>query len=432
MLHAGGRSAPPAVAGPLTRNEVLGGRQGWWFLPLFVVGWFASALVYGALIGTTLPKLLAVMDVDSGTVLKDARLALLSACGGVAVIIATPVFGAMSDRTMCRWGVRKPWIAGGLVFGTAGVAVLAVSTTVPGLVVGWVVVQLGYGAVQMAQHALLADQVPARIRARVSGAAGVASGVAAAAAVALVAALPMEHRWMWFVVPGSIGLVLVGLQLVGFRDIVRSAVPPRLRPRDLLTSFWLHPRRYRDFAWAWLSRFCMTLAVLTISLYLFFIVVDVLGHSPQEAGAVQSRALVFFLIGNVGAAAVCGWLSDWLGRRKPIVWVACFISAVGVGIVLFTGTSEGLMTGIAVAGVGQGAYIAVDVALMTEVLPSQFDAGKDLGIVALSYLLPQVLGPLTAAFLLHVSGGNYSALFLFSIVCSVLGGIAIVPIRSVR
>ncbi len=429
---ADGRSYRRASAGPLTGDVVLGERQGWWFLPTFVIGWFASALVYGALIGAALPKLLTLMDVDSGTNFKDARLALLSACGGVVVMIATPLFGMLSDRTMSRWGIRKPWIAGGLAVGTLGVAVLAMSSTVAGLVAGWVIVQLGYGAVQMAQHALLADQVPARIRARVTGATGVASGVAAAAAVALVAALPAEQRWTWFVVPGAVGIVCVGVQLIGFRDFVRGAAAPQLRVRDLFASFWLDPRIYRDFAWAWVSRFCMTLAVLTVSLYLFFIVVDVLGYSPHDAGTVQTQAVVYFLVGSIVAAVACGWVSDRIGRRKPIVWAAGLLTAVGIAIMMLTGTPDGLILGITVAGIGQGAYIAVDVALMTEVLPCRADAGKDLGIVALSYQLPQILGPIIAAVLLFFSSGDYEALYLFAIVCSLVGGLAIIPIRGVR
>ena len=46
-----------------------------------------------------------------------------------------------------------------------------------------------------------------------------------------------------------------------------------------------------------------------------------------------------------------------------------------------------------VAGTGYGIYIAVDQALNVDVLPSQEEAGKDLGILNLANTVGQVLAP---------------------------------------
>ena len=72
--------------------------------------------------------------------------------------------------------------------------------------------------------------------------------------------------------------------------------------------------------------------------------------------------------------------------------------------------------------------------LIAPVLPHFRDAGKDLGIVALSYQVPQFLVPMLAIPLLATGGGgpNYTALFAAAIVFGVLGGLAVLPIRSVR
>ena len=98
-----------------------------------------------------------------------------------------------------------------------------------------------------------------------------------------------------------------------------------------------------------------------------------------------------------------------------------------------TATTIVFMVAILIVGAGQGAYVAVDVALMTEVLPTFEEAGKDLGIVALAYQLPQLLAPMLAIPVLAIGGGqNYSALFVCSIVLSLLGGLAILGVRGVR
>lgn len=57
-----------------------------------------------------------------------------------------------------------------------------------------------------------------------------------------------------------------------------------------------------------------------------------------------------------------------------------------------------------------------------------------MGIVALSYQLPQVLVPILAVPLLAIggSGENYTALFIAAIVFGIGGGLAVLPIRGVR
>lgn len=89
---------------------------------------------------------------------------------------------------------------------------------------------------------------------------------------------------------------------------------------------------------------------------------------------------------------------------------------------------------IAVAGMGQGAFVAVDLAMMTEVLPAGADAGTGLAVVALSYQLPQLLVPVLATPLLAIGGGgpNYFALYVGAVVAALLGACAVLPIKSVR
>ena len=72
--------------------------------------------------------------------------------------------------------------------------------------------------------------------------------------------------------------------------------------------------------------------------------------------------------------------------------------------------------------------------MMTEVLPNFDEAGKDLGMLSLSYQVPQVLVPVLAIPLLAIGGGgeNYAALFIAAIVFGVLGGLCVLPIKSVK
>jgi hypothetical protein len=86
------------------------------------------------------------------------------------------------------------------------------------------------------------------------------------------------------------------------------------------------------------------------------------------SNAVVAQMAVVLLLGTVISAAVSGKLSDKIGRRKPFVWASVIMAASFV------------------MGLGFGTYIAIDLALMTEVLPpsvtgGQESAGRDLAIL---------------------------------------------------
>lgn len=423
-------ASPSSTAAMTTaaRDDIPGGPQPRGFLPLFVVAWFGVTLALGTISGASIPKALAFLDDAT----KAMNLSIITGAGGVMIIVITPLFGRLSDRTMSRFGLRRPWLIGGALVATVGVLILSAAQSLIGTLVGWLIVQAGFGASNMVIHALLADQIPRRIRARVAAAAGVATGLGLIVGAQIMALLPNDQRWAWFVVPGLIGVVLSTVFVFRFRDIVRTAPAPALRAADILSTYWLSPRRHPDFFWAFLSRFLVTMSITAISTFLLFIIIDRLHVPVTEASPVQALALVVFMIGNIVTAVLFGWISDRSGRRKAIVVVASALSAIGLVLTMMASDVGSILVGIAIVGAAQGAYVSVDVALMTEVLPSFDEAGKDLGIVALSYQIPQLLVPVIALPLLAAGGGGYDAFFVLAIGFAAIGGLAVLPIRSVR
>jgi len=423
------QAAEPTIApNGAARDEIAGSPQPRGFLSLFVVAWFGVTIALGTIGGASIPKALAFLDDAT----KATNLSIIAGAGGIVIIVITPLFGRLSDRTMSRFGMRRPWLVGGAVVATTGIVILALSDSFVGTLVGWLIVQTGFGATNMVIHALLADQIPRRIRARIAAAAGVATGLGLIVGAQVMAVLPNDQRWAWFVVPGMIGVVLSTVMVFRFDDIVRTTPAPSLSGRDILSTYWLSPRRHPDFFWAFLSRFLVTMSITAISTFLLYIIIDRLHVPASAASPVQALALVVFTIGNVITAVLFGWISDRSGRRKAVVTIASLLSAIGLLVTMLAGDVESILIGIAIVGAAQGAYVSVDVALMTEVLPSFDEAGKDLGIVALSYQVPQLVVPVIALPLLAAGGGGYDAFFALAIGFSVLGGLAVLPIRSVR
>jgi MFS family permease len=85
-------------------------------------------------------------------------------------------------------------------------------------------------------------------------------------------------------------------------------------------------------------------------------------------------------------------------------------------------------------GLGYGAFMSVDLALMTQVLPdsSGESTGRDLGILTTAINIPQILSPVFSAWLLSISGHDYRSLFIASAAFILAGSLFVLPIRTVR
>jgi hypothetical protein len=87
---------------------------------------------------------------------------------------------------------------------------------------------------------------------------------------------------------------------------------------------------------------------------------------------------------------------------------------------------------MAISGVGFGMYMAVDLALVVDVLPDNGSAAKDLGVLNIAGALPFALAPAVAPTILAAGNGSYSVLYTVAGACALLGAAAILPVKAVR
>jgi hypothetical protein len=76
--------------------------------------------------------------------------------------------------------------------------------------------------------------------------------------------------------------------------------------------------------------------------------------------------------------------------------------------------------------------MAVDLALVVDVLPPTGSAGKDLGVLNIAGALPFALAPAVAPAVLAAGGGSYSVLYAVAGGCAAAGALSILPVRGVR
>jgi hypothetical protein len=76
--------------------------------------------------------------------------------------------------------------------------------------------------------------------------------------------------------------------------------------------------------------------------------------------------------------------------------------------------------------------MAVDLALVVDVLADPGTAAKDLGVLNIAGALPFALGPAVAPAILSLGGGSYAVLYAVAGAFALLGALAILPVRRVR
>lgn len=203
--------------------------------------------------------------------------------------------------------------------------------------------------------------------------------------------------------------------------------------RAFARSFWLSPRRYPDFACAWLTRFAINLGNAMTLLYLLYFLRDRLHYSRLFPGHKAEDGLVVLILvylgGVVVTAVASGVISDRTGRRKLPVTISGLVMAVAAILLALWPHWPAVIAAAAIMGLGFGVYLSVDAALVTQVLPSAAGRAKDLGLINIANTGPQVLAPAIAAPL--VSELGYRALYLSVAVITVLGSAFVRRIRSV-
>lgn len=397
-------------------------RRGW--ISLLSIANLGLYVGYFAPLQELLPNQVQAVDPAH----KTTALGIVTAIGALVAVLVGPLAGAMSDATASRHGRRRPWIAGGALFGCAGLALLSGQHELIGVTLGWCVAQAGLNALQAGLSAAIPDRVPVRQRGLVSGWVGLTQSLGVVAGVALVAEIVTGQ------VPGYLAVALLVMltalpMALGHPDppVARTDLP-RLRARSLFAAFRFDFRAHPDFAWAWGTRFLVQLGNSLGTLYLLYFLRDRVKYPNPDDGLLVLIAV--YTCTTLLTVVIGGASSDRSGRRKPAVVLSGYAMAAAALLLAVWETWTGAVVCAGLLGLGYGVYLSVDQALITQVLPSAEDRAKDLGIINIASSAPQVLGPALAAPIVTYLGG-YPSLYISVAVVTVLGSYFVTRIRGV-
>ncbi|MCW4465428.1 MFS transporter [Glutamicibacter sp. MNS18] len=421
--------APPGASTTSVPHK----RPGLWFIAALTLAVTSThaALMSNAILTLSL-KASEISDERATTVLS-----VVVGVGSLFALLGYPVIGRLSDSTTSRWGRRRPYLFAGIVLLGAGayLSVSAASTAV--LTCGYVLTTLGAVCALVACSAVVPDQFAAEHRGLPSAVLGLGLPLGALLGLFL-AQLVQPNLAAMFFVPAAVAMLCLLVLAFSLRDTrLEKSLRPAFSAREFMGTFWVNPLRHPAFGWAWWSRMLIFFGVASVNSYQAFYLIMVHGIDPAVVGSsIFAASILSTGLSLLFAPLLAKW-SDLVGRRKPFVIGSAVVFAIGLAVIATANSYPMFLLAVAIMGIGQGVYFAVDMALVIDVLPDPKTHAKDLGIMNLAMSLPSSVVPAVAPALLAIGASaanpqNFAALFLAGTIAAVLGALCIVPIRSVK
>jgi Na+/melibiose symporter-like transporter len=358
--------------------------------------WFGVSFMWGAVHSLILPQL---VDLYGGSA-RNSLYGLLTFAGLVVAMLATPLSGGLSDRTVTRWGRRRPWMLVGAILASGCLYALVSAQTYVTLGFWYLALQLSSNLAHGPGQGLIPDCVPESQRGVASGTKSMLDMLGVVAA-ALVISRVLSRASGEFLRAAAIVIAMLlaslAVTLRGAREPLATAVA---RPRrgsvwaGIRATYAMDLVKYGQYGRLLASRFCILLGVYAVQAFAYYFVADVI-HPPDPARTV-GNLMAIIGVSVMVASYPSGRLSERLGR-KPLSIGACV--AVAAGMLLLSQVHDAGAIGVlgALIGLGMGVFNAVNWAWATDLVPPE-EAGRYLGLSNLatagSGATARLVGPL--------------------------------------
>ena len=340
--------------------------------------WLGLVAVFQG-IGLIMQERIKVLVPD--TSIQYTVLGLVQFAGVAIAVLVQPTIGSISDYTISRFGRRKPYIVIGTTLDLVFLIGIATSNSI--LVIAALVVLLQFSSnfAQGPFQGYVPDLVPAPQVGLASGMVGLFTvlGVVFGSAMAALGLVTDD-----FTIPTiALGVVefLTMLSLFFRLDEGRVAKDRGDRSwRSVAAEAWgTDILREKSFVHLVGSRFF----ILGGSAFLITLAVPYL---ERALGVTDPADRAVWILGITGIAALCtaiatipaARLSQRVGRKR-LIYAAVACSAVGMTVCALAPSVWFLALGASLVGIGSGSFLAVDWALMTDIIPKA-SAGRFMGI----------------------------------------------------
>jgi MFS family permease len=358
----------------------------------------------------------------------------------MSALLFQALAGMLSDRSMSKWGKRRPYILVGALLNAGLMVALGASPTYwflfTTVVLGQAAANIGHGSLQ----GLIPDLVPEDKRGRFSGLKAVFEllpviiialtigpmiakgnmwgGIAVVVIIVLVTTVitmfvheqPRSERpepLDWKPFGRLVAMTLVFMVVILFSGKIVTIVGTTLENvNDLSTHLIVmgivglagmllavilgvygsvqvsigrqDARKNPAFTWWVINRLAFLVGANNLSTFAIYFLQGRLGFAGDAAAGPASKLKLVVGVLILLFALPSGWLADKVGRRL-LVAISGILATVGTVILLLSPTMTMIMIGGSIVGAGIGMFFTTNWALGTDIVPQQ-DAGKFLGI----------------------------------------------------
>lgn len=353
---------------------------------------------------------------------------MLTIGGTIIAMLVQPTIGSISDYTVSRWGRRKPYIFIGSVLDVVFLAGIAFSQPLVAIAAFYALLQFSSNFAQGPFQGYVPDLVPAPQ-------VGMAS--------ALVGVMQILGNVAGFVIAGfavasgqfALGLLALGvLELVTMLSVVvrvREGRTPKSREGrtwwSVAAEAWgTDVLRERSFLFLVGSRLAVLMAGGVLTNLAIFYLARSLEMNQETAGTSFNAMVGLVALGTIITVVPAARLSDRIGRKK-VIYLSCAIGATGVALVALAGSFPLALVGSVTYGLSAGIFLAVDWALMTDIIPKA-SSGRYMGLSNVATASAGVLAIAIGGTLMDVVGSGegpraalWMAVALFGVGAALLG-----------
>jgi MFS family permease len=318
-------------------------------------------------------------------------------------ILVQPTIGMISDYTHSRWGRRKPYIAIGATLDVVFITGVALSNSYIVLVAFLLLLQFSSNFAQGPFQGYVPDLVPERqvgLASALVGSMQTLGFIVGGIIVSLALLASPEHPD--FTVPIiAVGVVEFATAMGTIRWVRDGSAPRDRRGRSwvqIARSAWATDiLGERSFVFLVLSRLMFFAGINTLLAFFVIFLDRTKLVALQDQGILYPATQVVVAIITAGATLPSARMSDRIGR-KPVIYIACLIGAAGLVVMAIAPTFPIFILGAAFLGLASGTFVAVDWALMTDIIPKaasgRYMGISNIAVAAAGTLAGAVVGPI--------------------------------------
>jgi MFS family permease len=359
---------------------------------------------------------------------------LMSIPVAVISILIQPTVGSISDYTVSRWGRRKPYIVIGSLLDVVFLVGIAQSNSILMLAAFGALLAFSTNIARGPFQGYVPDLVPEQqvgLASAMVGLMQILGNVTGFVLVSLAAAGGQIELSIYAVAIVELVTMIAVVARVG------EGQPPK--PRDgkswttIAREVWgTDILKERSYVWLLISRFFFLMggAILVNLILTYLKQTHLMGE--EAANTTNLVMLVTIVLANVIAIIPSAKLSDRIGR-KPVIYASCAIGFVGITLAALAPAVPLAIVGGALFGASAGTFLAVDWALMTDIIPKA-SSGRYMGLSNVATTSSTVIAVATGGLLLDAVNLGFGlgvgprAAFLLGAIYYVVAALALRPV----